>query len=584
MRPIIRNTTALVALVSLAAPVSVQAQSIVEVCADGQTGVPQSAFEEAGVPVPVPFQRVYAGEPGSPMLQLTQRDGERVLCLDAQALAQVGVGPAQAEALLGGQATAGAAVSDEQPAAQAQAEPAPAQAVEEAQEQATEEATPPKTDAQVGDAETAEEPVAQAEATQETAEPQAAEAQPEQPKVGQPAPDGPVTAEAPKPAPSSGREDVPQTEAQAALDQQMQQIEQQAAEAVDPAQEAEVAEAEAPQTAVAATDEATQGAATVEEETVTESDARSSSEEFDSSLSTTAQPQNGDGGISKLDKALAIGLGAVIVGQALRGNSDARVVQKSDDRVVVLEDGRYRVIRDDNELIERPGSDVKRETFADGSSRTTVTRPNGVQIVTVRDAELRVLRRVRIAPDGSRTVLIDDTAQVAAVDVTALPDAAPDITAQDDLRAALAAEATAGRRFALYQVRNIGQVRKLAPAIALDAINFRTGSAVIDPEEARELSELGQFIADAVARNPGEVFLIEGHTDAVGNAAYNLALSDRRAESVALALTEYFDVPPENLVVQGYGESDLKVRTLEAERANRRAAVRRITPLLRDSD
>jgi outer membrane protein OmpA-like peptidoglycan-associated protein len=34
------------------------------------------------------------------------------------------------------------------------------------------------------------------------------------------------------------------------------------------------------------------------------------------------------------------------------------------------------------------------------------------------------------------------------------------------------------------------------------------------------------------------------------------------------------------MVVQGYGESDLAVRTLTAERANRRVAVRRITQLL----
>ncbi len=60
----------------------------------------------------------------------------------------------------------------------------------------------------------------------------------------------------------------------------------------------------------------------------------------------------------------------------------------------------------------------------------------------------------------------------------------------------------------------------------------------------------------------------------------NLTLSDRRAESLALALTEYFDVPPENLVVQGYGEGYLKVPSDGDERANRRVAVRRITPLL----
>ena len=76
-------------------------------------------------------------------------------------------------------------------------------------------------------------------------------------------------------------------------------------------------------------------------------------------------------------------------------------------------------------------------------------------------------------------------------------------------------------------------------------------------------------------------FLIEGHTDATGKAAMNLALSDRRAESVALALTEYFDIPPENMVIQGYGESELRIDTQKDEVRNRRVAVRIITPLLR---
>ena len=50
---------------------------------------------------------------------------------------------------------------------------------------------------------------------------------------------------------------------------------------------------------------------------------------------------------------------------------------------------------------------------------------------------------------------------------------------------------------------------------------------------------------------------------------------------MALALTEYFNVPAQNLVTQGYGESDLKVATLVAEPSNRRAVVRNITGLLR---
>ena len=58
------------------------------------------------------------------------------------------------------------------------------------------------------------------------------------------------------------------------------------------------------------------------------------------------------------------------------------------------------------------------------------------------------------------------------------------------------------------------------------------------------------------------------------------ALSDRRAESVANVLSEQFEVPPENLVTQGYGEQYLKVQTDAPDRINRRVAVRRITPLM----
>ena len=74
--------------------------------------------------------------------------------------------------------------------------------------------------------------------------------------------------------------------------------------------------------------------------------------------------------------------------------------------------------------------------------------------------------------------------------------------------------------------------------------------------------------------------MIEGHTDAVGSDVDNLTLSDRRAQAVAEILSSVFGVPPENLVTQGYGEQYLKISTQDAERQNRRVAVRRITPLM----
>jgi OmpA-OmpF porin, OOP family len=94
------------------------------------------------------------------------------------------------------------------------------------------------------------------------------------------------------------------------------------------------------------------------------------------------------------------------------------------------------------------------------------------------------------------------------------------------------------------------------------------------------LAVIADGINRAIAANPSEVFLIEGHTDAVGSDIDNLSLSDRRAESVALVLSQQFGVPPENLTTQGYGAHYLKVPTPGPERANRRVTVRRITPLL----
>src|SRR6266545_3992984 len=123
-------------------------------------------------------------------------------------------------------------------------------------------------------------------------------------------------------------------------------------------------------------------------------------------------------------------------------------------------------------------------------------------------------------------------------------------------------------------------VRQLMPSIDVNTINFETGSWEIPPDQAAKLQVIADGLNRAISRNPREVFLIEGHTDAVGNDVDNLSLSDRRAESVAIALTQQFGVPAENLTTQGYGEQYLKIPTQGPERQNRRVAVRRITPLL----
>lgn len=323
-------------------------------------------------------------------------------------------------------------------------------------------------------------------------------------------------------------------------------------------------------------------------ETVTEAESRSSDEEFTTRAtdSPEVRSDSSGSGLSSLEKGGLLALGALAVGAII---NNQRVTATSGDRVIVEDStGRFQVLKDDDAVLRRPGSTVETRRFDDGSTTSTITRADGTRVVTIRDASGRVLRRSVFDLDGRETLLIDDITRVEPVNVSTLPPVMSFRqqpargTDQASLRQALR-EAEArdlGRTFSLRQVRDIVEVRELAPEIALEDVTFRTGSAAIQPTEAEQLREIGLMMREMIRENPREVFLVEGYTDAVGSASFNLLLSDRRAESVALALTEYFDVPPENMIVQGYGERFLRVNTLAAERLNRRVSVRRITNLI----
>ena len=328
---------------------------------------------------------------------------------------------------------------------------------------------------------------------------------------------------------------------------------------------------------------------TVTTETVTTTVTRTSYQEFETAPVRIGTDKKSH--LSDLEKVGLVALGALVIGAMINDNRQ-QVVSNTGDRVVVRQyDGSYVVYKDDNALLREPGSTVTTQTFRDGSTRVIVERADGSQITTIRDASGRVLQRVAYDNKGRATILIDDMQPEIWVDVHDLPRPRPNRTMieLEDQNAALRAAMAAadiedlGRKFSLRQIRTIPQVRDLAPTITMNTITFASGSAAVEPSEAARLNKLGKLITDLIAENPNEVFLIEGHTDAVGSAASNLALSDRRAESVAKALTEYFDVPPENLVVQGYGESELLVPTGSDERANRRVAVRIITALLQQT-
>ncbi|WP_018688062.1 OmpA family protein [Ahrensia kielensis] len=123
------------------------------------------------------------------------------------------------------------------------------------------------------------------------------------------------------------------------------------------------------------------------------------------------------------------------------------------------------------------------------------------------------------------------------------------------------------------------ELRRIAPSINIQSINFAFGSDRIPQDQYWKVERIAVAMNRILQRNPREVFLIEGHTDAVGSNTSNLALSERRARSLARQLTR-FGVSPRAMETIGYGEEDLLVQTQREDWRNRRVALRRITDFI----
>ncbi|MEG3765781.1 OmpA family protein [Alteromonas sp. 14N.309.X.WAT.G.H12] len=106
-------------------------------------------------------------------------------------------------------------------------------------------------------------------------------------------------------------------------------------------------------------------------------------------------------------------------------------------------------------------------------------------------------------------------------------------------------------------------------------ITFATDSAAISPNFNPVLGD----VATIVNQYEKTVLLIEGHTDDTGSAAYNQALSERRAQSVRNLMIS-FNVNPTRITTVGLGEYQPKVPNTSAgnRQINRRVELK-IQPL-----
>jgi outer membrane protein OmpA-like peptidoglycan-associated protein len=95
-------------------------------------------------------------------------------------------------------------------------------------------------------------------------------------------------------------------------------------------------------------------------------------------------------------------------------------------------------------------------------------------------------------------------------------------------------------------------VKDLLFALNDSAVNFASDSAEVPESMAPFLKTAAAHLKQLKA---GHVLEIAGYTDNTGDAALNLALSQKRAEAVRQALIKY-GADPDMLVAKGYGEAD----------------------------
>jgi outer membrane protein OmpA-like peptidoglycan-associated protein len=280
---------------------------------------------------------------------------------------------------------------------------------------------------------------------------------------------------------------------------------------------------------------------------------------------------------------------------------DAEVVQEfNDNRTIITINNQTFIDSPDEVRIIRDRDDVYYEELPRGRVREVVTRPNGVRIVTIRNRYGDIIRRSRIEPDDREVILVyvedryyqdEGVWRDPGLDLPPMrltipreeyildaeyvdePEAYYEFLEQPPVE-------RVERTYSLTEVKRSARIRDKVRRIDMDTLTFEFGSASIPESEIPKLEGVANAMQKLLEKNPAETFLLEGHTDAVGSENANLALSDKRAEAVAEALTNVFEIPPENLATQGYGEQYLKVNTQEREKENRRVAIRRVTPLV----
>ena len=140
------------------------------------------------------------------------------------------------------------------------------------------------------------------------------------------------------------------------------------------------------------------------------------------------------------------------------------------------------------------------------------------------------------------------------------------------------------RAYSLDEIRDNVELRDHVRSVDINTINFSSGSWEVSPDQIPQLQALAEAMLKVISENPATVFMLEGHTDAVGAAEDNMSLSDRRAEVGRGNPDHQLQRPAGEPGDAGLWRAAPACADRRTFRENRRVQVRNITGLMAGGD
>jgi outer membrane protein OmpA-like peptidoglycan-associated protein len=176
-----------------------------------------------------------------------------------------------------------------------------------------------------------------------------------------------------------------------------------------------------------------------------------------------------------------------------------------------------------------------------------------------RDLAYVAMRKAQLADARARTMEYDQTVNMAEhqVQLTQAQEAASATGMRAQLSAETQARETAEKREqqALADLARVASVKQdtRGTVITLSGgVLFASAKYDLLPAAQSNLSQ----VADALSKSdPDSKILVQGYTDSQGGAAYNMDLSQHRAEAVRTYLVSH-GVAPDRITAQGFGPSN----------------------------